>query len=240
MTKSLMTLMAGAAMLISSGCATKNYVRKEMSPTVNKINELDEMTAKNTNDIRDVDARATKGISDVNTKASEVDQKAQAAGQKATEAQTLASAANSKADVISNVVANLDNYRPVTEASVHFAFNSDVLTKRAKEALDQLAQEIPNTKGYIIELIGGTDSTGDPQYNYELSQRRAAAVTQYLAANHGVPAHKVYVIGLGEDKKAASNSSAAGRAKNRRVDVRLMTNIQENETPGANSPSGGK
>ena len=240
MTKSLMTLMAGAAMLISSGCASKNYVRKEMSPTVNKINELDEMTAKNTNDIRDVDARATKGISDVNTKASEVDQKAQAAGQKATEAQTMASAANSKADVISNVVANLDNYRPVTEASVHFAFNSDVLTKRAKEALDQLAQEIPNTKGYIIELIGGTDSTGDPQYNYELSQRRAAAVTQYLAANHGVPAHKVYVIGLGEDKKAASNANAAGRAKNRRVDVRLMTNIQENETPGANSPSGGK
>jgi outer membrane protein OmpA-like peptidoglycan-associated protein len=211
-----------------------------MSPTVNKINELDEMTAKNTNDIRDVDARATKGIADVNAKASEVDQKAQAAGQKATEAQTLASTANSKADVISNAVANLDNYRPVTEASVHFAVNSDVLTKRAKEALDQLAQEIPNTKGYIIELIGGTDSTGDPQYNYELSQRRAAAVTQYFAANHGVPAHKVYVIGLGEDKKAASNASAAGRAKNRRVDVRLMTNIQENSTPGANSPSGGK
>jgi outer membrane protein OmpA-like peptidoglycan-associated protein len=157
MTKSLITLMAGAAMLVSSGCATKNYVRKEMSPTVNKINELDEITAKNSNDIRDVDARATKGIADVNTKAADVDQKAQAAGQRASEAQTLASAANSKADVISNAVANLDNYRPVTEASVHFAFNSDVLTKRAKEALDQLAQEIPNTKGYNNELIGGTD-----------------------------------------------------------------------------------
>jgi outer membrane protein OmpA-like peptidoglycan-associated protein len=211
-----------------------------MSPTVNKINELDEITAKNSNDIRDVDARATKGIADVNTKAADVDQKAQAAGQKASEAQTLASAANSKADVISNAVANLDNYRPVTEASVHFAFNSDVLTKRAKEALDQLAQEIPNTKGYIIELIGGTDSTGDAQYNYELSQRRAASVTQYLAAEHGVPAHKVYVIGLGEDKKAASNADAAGRAKNRRVDVRLMTNVQENNTSASNSPSGGK
>lgn len=238
MTKSLIILMAGAAMLVSSGCASKNYVRKEMSPTVNKINELDEMTAKNTNDIRDVDARATKGIADVNSKAADVDQKAQAAGQRATEAQTLAANANSKADVISHAVANLDNYRPVTEASVHFGFNSDVLTKRAKEALDQLAEEIPNTKGYIIELIGGTDSVGDPQYNYELSQRRAASVTQYLASQHGVPAHKVYVIGLGKDKQAASNSTSAGRAKNRRVDVRLMTNVQEENA--SNSPSGGK
>ena len=79
MTKSLITLMAGAAMLVSSGCATKNYVRKEMSPTVGKINELDELTAKNTNDIKDVDAKATKGIADVNAKAADVDQKAQAA-----------------------------------------------------------------------------------------------------------------------------------------------------------------
>jgi outer membrane protein OmpA-like peptidoglycan-associated protein len=55
-----------------------------------------------------------------------------------------------------------------------------------------------------------------------------------------VPAHKVYVIGLGEDKKAASNGNAAGRAKNRRVDVRLMTNVQENNTSASNSPSGGK
>jgi outer membrane protein OmpA-like peptidoglycan-associated protein len=216
--------------MLASGCATKNYVRKEMSPSVNKINELDEMTAKTTNDIRDVDARAQKGIASVNDKAAAVDQKAQAAGQRATEAQTLANNAANRADVISNTVANLDNYRPVVEASVHFAFDSDVLTKKAKEALDQLAAQIPNTKGYIVELLGGTDSVGDPQYNYQLSQRRAAAVTQYLASQFQVPAHKVYVIGLGEDKTAAPNSNAAGRAKNRRVDVRLMTNVQENPT----------
>jgi OmpA-OmpF porin, OOP family len=230
MTKSLITIFAGAALAFSSGCATKNYVRKEMSPTVGKINELDELTAKTTNEIRDVDSRAQKGIADVNTKAAAVDQKAQAAGQRATEAQTLASTASNKADVIGNAVANLDNYRPVTEASVHFAFDSDALTKKAKDALDQLAAEIPNTKGYIIELLGGADSVGDPQYNYDLSQRRAAAVTQYLASEHSVPAHKVYVIGLGEDKSVAPNSSASGRAKNRRVDVRLMTNVQENDT----------
>lgn len=228
--KSLITMFAGAALMLASGCATKNYVRKEMSPTVNKINELDELTAKTTNDIRDVDSRAQKGITDVNDKAAAVDQKAQAAGQRASEAQTLANNAVNRADVLSNTVANLDNYRPVVEASVHFGFDSDVLTKKAKDALDQLAAQIPNTKGYIVELIGGTDSVGDPQYNYELSQRRAAAVTQYLASQYQVPAHKVYVIGLGEDKTAASNANSAGRAKNRRVDVKLMTNVQENPT----------
>ena len=73
MTKSLITIFAGAALAFSSGCATKNYVRKEMSPTVGKINELDELTAKTTNEIRDVDSRAQKGIADVNTKAAAVD-----------------------------------------------------------------------------------------------------------------------------------------------------------------------
>lgn len=234
MNKSFLTLMAAAAMLVSSGCATKNFVRKEMSPTVGKINELDDLTARNTKDIRDADQRAMSGINAVNTKAAEVDQKAQVAGQRATEAQTLAANANTKAEILSNTVANLDNYRPVTEASVHFAFNSDVLTKRAKEALDQLAEEIPATKGYIIELIGATDSVGSPEYNYILSQRRAAAVTQYLASTHNVPANKIYVIGLGEDKSVASNSSSKGRAKNRRVDVRLMTNVQDTETQALN------
>ena len=61
-------------------------------------------------------------------------------------------------------------------------------------------------------------------YNYALSQRRANAVIQYLASQHNIPAHKIYLIGLGKDKPVESNKTADGRAKNRRVDVRLMTN----------------
>jgi len=231
MNKFAVTLLAGA-LALTTGCATKNFVKKEMGPTVDKVNELDQLTAKNTNAIRDVDERAQKGISGVNAKAQEVDQKAQAAGQRANEAQTLASNASTRADQLGNVVANLDNYKPVAEASVHFGFDRAELTKKAKEALDQLAAEIPNTKGYIVELVGATDSIGDPQYNYDLSKRRAAAVTQYLASQHGVPAHKIYVIGIGEDKAAASNRDAQGRRENRRVDVRLMSN-----TSGENQPS---
>jgi OmpA-OmpF porin, OOP family len=223
-------------MAATIGCSTKNYVRQQTTPLINKTNELDDMTAKNSRDIKDVDARAQAGIQQVQTQAAAVDQKAQAAGQQASQAQTLANNANSRVDVLQNTVANLDNYRVVTETSVHFAFNKDNLTKDAKSALDQLATDVPNTKGYIITVEGATDSTGPEDYNYQLSQRRADSVIQYLAAEHNIPAHKIYLIGLGKDKPVDSNKTREGRAKNRRVDVRLMTNTTGNATP-AQSPA---
>lgn len=220
----------------STGCATKKYVRQETAPVIDRVNELDELTAKNTKEIRDVDSRAQQGIQSVNTKAEEADQKAQVAGQRAGEAQTLASETAQGVNRLEMTVANLDNYRPVVETSVHFGFDKADLTSKAKKALDLLAAELPNTKRYIIEVVGATDSTGDPQYNYQLSERRAAAVIQYLAAQHDVPAHKIYVVGLGKDQPVESNRTSAGRAKNRRVDVRLLTNTVDGDTAAQMNP----
>lgn len=231
MKRILIALCAVTGMLITTGCATKNYVRKEVTPVVDKVNELDDLTAKNSQQIRDVDTRTQQGLAGVNAKSAEADQKAQAAGTRAGEAQTLASDAATRAQKLSDVVANLDNYQPVAEASVHFGFDKAALTKKSKEALDLFAAEVPNAKGYIVELTGGTDSVGDKNYNYMLSERRASAVVQYLVANHNIPAHKIYVIGLGEDKEAAPNRSAKGRAENRRVEVRLLANMLNNNQP---------
>ena len=227
MNRSILVLLAGAAMVFNAGCATKKYVRNEAAPVINKTNELDDLTAKNTKDIRDVDARTQQGIQGVNDKTAAADQKAVAAGQAADQAQQAANQTTGKVDALTNTVVNLDNYREVSETSVHFAFNSAVLSKKAKAALDQLGTDIPNTKGYLIQLIGGTDSVGSAQYNYKLSEERASAVVQYLATQFNVPAYKIYVAGLGKDKEAAPNSTARGRAQNRRVDVQLMTNVQE-------------
>ncbi len=160
----------------------------------------------------------------MNAKTADVEQKAQAANQSATSAQQMADAANNRVGVLTNTVANLDNYRPVAETSVKFGFNKDNLTPKAMEALDQLAGTISTTKGYIISLEGSTDSVGSAEYNYDLSQRRADSVIQYLASKYNVPAHRIYVIGLGKDKPVESNKTREGRADNRRVDVRLMTN----------------
>ena len=240
MNRTSLTVLLAVSMAASVGCASKNYVRQETTPLINKTNELDDLTAKNSKDIKDVDARAQAGIQQVQAKTAEVDQKAQAAGQQADSAQTLATNAVHRVDTLQNTVANLDNYRVVTETSVHFGFDKDNLTKDAKAALDQIATDVPNTKGYLITVEGATDSVGDSEYNYGLSQRRADAVIQYLAAQHSIPAHKIYLIGLGKDKPVDSNKPREGRAKNRRVDVRLMTNTTASATPtsATNQPSG--
>jgi outer membrane protein OmpA-like peptidoglycan-associated protein len=244
MTRTSLVICLAASMVATVGCASKNYVKQQTTPLINKTNELDDLTAKNTKDIKDVDARVQAGLAAVNAKTADVDQKAQAAGQTAASAQQTADAANSRVGVLTNTVANLDNYHAVAETSVKFAFNRDNLTPKAKEALDQMAASIASTKGYIIALEGGCDSVGSTEYNYDLSQRRANSVIQYLASKYNVPAHKIYVIGLGKDKPVESNKTAAGRADNRRVDVRLMTNTVGGSTPattptttGQNNPS---
>jgi OmpA-OmpF porin, OOP family len=231
MNRTSLTVLLATTMAVSVGCASKNYVRQQTTPLINKTNELDDMTAKNSRDIKDVDQRAQAGIQQVQAKAAEVDQKAQAAGQQADQAQTSANNAVHRVDSLQNTVANLDNYHVVNESTVLFGFDKDNLTKQAKDQLDQLASAVPNTKGYIITVEGGTDSTGPADYNYALSQRRADSVIQYLASQHSVPAYKIYLIGLGKDKPADSNKTRDGRAKNRRVDVRLMTNSTDNTTP---------
>jgi OmpA-OmpF porin, OOP family len=225
----LVVVLSGSVLLLSAGCTTKNYVRKQTEPIIDKTNELDELTAKNTRAIRDVDAKAQQGIQGVNQKATEADQKAGDARTHADQAQTLATQAGTRVDALSKQVANLDSYHTVAETAVHFAFDKSNLTKKAKEALDQLLAEVPNTKGYLLVLEGGTDSTGPAGYNYKLSERRADAVVQYLATNN-IPAHKIYLIGLGEDKAAAPNTTKDGRAQNRRVDVRLMSNTSSEPT----------
>ncbi len=229
---SLMVVMAGAVLALGAGCSSKNYVRQQSQPIIDKTNTLDELTAKNNRDVHDVDARSQQGIQGVNQKAAAADVKALDARNRADQAGTLATQAVNRVDSLATQVANLDSYRPVLETSVHFAFNKADLTEKAQSALDQLVAEIPNTKGYIVVVEGDTDSVGNASYNYKLSERRADAVVQYLS-NKSVPAHKIFIIGYGKDHFVAENETSDGRAQNRRVDVRLMTNSTQDAPASA-------
>ncbi len=136
-----------AALVIGSlpftvGCATKNYVRNEVTPTINKVNELDDLTAKNTRDIKDVDARSQQGIQQVNSKAAAADQKALAAGQAADQANQNATKAGNRVTSLAGTVENLDNYKPVNERTVLFGFDKANLTRKDKQTLDDFAQQI--------------------------------------------------------------------------------------------------
>jgi len=237
MKRFLLPVVAVGALALAAGCATKTYVKQQTAPVINKVDELDDRTAQTTRGIRDTDQRAQQGIQGVEAHASAADQKALAAGQAADQAQLLASNANNGVQQLTAQVVNLDNYHPVTEAAVHFGFNKAELSKKDKAQLDEIGQQLPGVKGYIVQIEGRTDSVGDAAYNYELSKRRAAAVTQYLASKYSVPAHKVFIVGLGKDAPVEENRTTKGRAENRRVDVRLMTNNTEPANASAQPPA---
>lgn len=228
---------ASALLFLTAGCATKNYVRNQTTPLVQHTNELDDQTAANHRNLQDVDHRAGQGIQQAQSAAESADQKAISAGQAATQAQSSAQDALNHADSLASVVSNLDTYHQVATSDVHFAFDKAVLTRSDKGDLDTLGAQLANTKSYILEITGGTDSVGDKAYNYQLSERRAEAVAQYLAAKYNVPPHKFYLIGIGKDAEVASNSSASGRAKNRRVQIQLLSNSQQDATTAQTVPT---
>jgi len=216
-----------------TGCASKNYVRSQTTPLINQTNDLDAKTAADHRAIGDTDARAQQGIAGAQSAADVAGQHATAAGQAATAAGQNAQDAYNRVDTLAGVVANLDNYKPVSDVSVTFAFDKAVLTPADKKQLDGFAAALDSTRGYLLEVTGGTDSIGDAQYNYQLSQKRADAVVNYLATKYNVPPHKFYLIGIGKDRQIATDKTSAGRARNRRVEVKLMTNMGPTSTPSS-------
>lgn len=224
-----------AGLLMTTGCSTKNYVRSQTTPIIQQTNELDAKTSADHKTIVDTDDRSQKGIAGAMDAANTADQHAGAAGQSAEVAGKSAQDAVHRVDTLSGVVANLDTYKPLSDTSVTFAFDKAVLSASDRKQLDSFASTLATAKGYILEVTGGTDSTGDAQYNYLLSQRRADAVVNYLSAQHNIPPHKFYLIGIGKDQQVASDRTAAGRAKNRRVEIKLMSNMSSSDSATASS-----
>lgn len=105
-------------------------------------------------------------------------------------------------------------------ADTYFDFDKSVLKPEGKQAIQQLAQDL-NSRGANVQkitVVGNTDSKGSDAYNQKLSERRAAAVGNYMIEN-GVPASLIEAYGNGERNPVADNATAEGRAQNRRVDI---------------------
>lgn len=227
-----------AMVFLTAGCSTKNYVRSQTAPIITQTNDLEVRSANDHRAIVDMDERAQRGISNAQSAADQANARAMAAGQNADSANANAQEAYNRVDSLSGVVAGLDKYKPVADSSVTFGFDKAVLTKSDKAQLDELATGLDTRKHYILEVTGGTDSTGDKQYNYGLSQRRADAVVTYLAQKYNIPPHKFYLVGIGEDNAPASNKTAAGRRENRRVQVRVLSNMEEESTTASTGMAG--
>jgi OmpA-OmpF porin, OOP family len=153
------------------------------------------------------------------------------------EANKQATAANqqniaaTKATVDANAVetskrfSELSEYDTKDQLDVRFASGSTTISAADKEALTKLAHNAVNLTGYIIQVKGFADSSGNAAMNQKLSMERAQNVIAYLLQNCNVPVRHIIAPGaMGEAAPVASNETAQGRAENRRVEVKVLIN----------------
>jgi OOP family OmpA-OmpF porin len=137
----------------------------------------------------------------------------------------VAAEARSEAGAANERISALDDYDVGEAVTVNFRVNSAVLSPEAKQQLDTLAEKALSAKGFMIEVAGHTDSTGSEAKNIRLSRDRADSVVQYLVMNHKIPARRfITPMGYGKTSAVADNTTAAGRAQNRRVEVKMLLN----------------
>jgi outer membrane protein OmpA-like peptidoglycan-associated protein len=195
--------------------ASKQYVRRHVQPIQDRVNELDEITADSSRKIKDVDTRAQQGIQMVSAKTSLADQHAQDAANKAQMAQQTLASLGTRVTTDETVVGNIDQYKSGAQTEIRFRPGQTVLSKQAKDALDDLAAQVKGQHGYIIEVQGF--SSGRGQAAIANSKKMADSVERYLVLNHDVPAYRIYVVGMG-------NASQEKRAVGTRIEVSLLKN----------------
>jgi len=246
-----------ALTLMGTGCATKKYVAKTVSPveqrvtgTEGKNTEQDKQIAAQGQQIEEADrdlSRTKEKLSDTDAKATQAGQAAAAADQKAGAAQQSADGARQAADGAKSFAEDginrlgqtmdaMNKYQMVKSETVLFAVNQDKLTTDGKAQLDELSKQVSGLNRYIIEVQGFTDKTGSPVYNDTLSERRAQAVARYLANQYQIPVRNISMLGSGYAQPVADDKTRDGRKQNRRVEIRLW--VPSNES-AKNVSSGG-
>jgi outer membrane protein OmpA-like peptidoglycan-associated protein len=201
--------------LILHPFASKAYVRRHVQPIQDRVNELDELTGESSRMIKDVDARAQKGIQMASAKSSLADEHAQDAANRAQVANQTVASLGTRVTTDETVVGNLDQYKAGAQTEIRFRPGQTVLSKQAKDALDELAAQVKGKHGYIIEVQGF--SSGRGQVAIANSKKMADSVERYLVLNHEVPAYRIYVIGMG-------NAPEEKRTVGTRIEVSLLKN----------------
>lgn len=193
--------------VLLSGCATRKFVRDGAMAQDKKIADIETQVEANQRGLQQGEERLD-GMSD---ELAEAERIGRDAGNRADEAYQLA-----KGKLLYEVV--------LSEVAGDFAFDSAEFTEAAAQRLDELASRLRSENANVyLEIQGHTDSTGPESYNLKLGLRRAEAVRRYLNSKHGIPLHRMSVISYGESKPVADNSTREGRAKNRRVEIRVLS-----------------
>jgi len=153
------------------------------------------------------------------------------ASAKADAAQRMADSAFKDAAMANARINGLDSYDLIKTIPVLFATGSATINAAGKAALDEAAtwakgeKEKGNANGWLVQVVGFADTKGNTAKNRSLSSRRAKSVIDYLVLKYDMDLRRlVQPYGYGESKPIANNNTAAGRAQNRRVELRVLQN----------------
>lgn len=209
--------------------ARKKWVNRQLDPVKDRLNELDQLQAKNAADIKDVDQRAQNGIHAAQSTADQANTTAGQAQQTAGQAQQVAEQASNKTNQLGQTVANLDQYHPINNLDINFRPGQRMLNAKATDALDQVVTQLQGQKGYIVEVEGYSHARG--MAGVESSRHMADAVVRYLA-EHQIPIWRIHEVALGNAPVSSQNGEEHPGSV---VRVSLM----ENSLAALNSPNGG-
>jgi outer membrane protein OmpA-like peptidoglycan-associated protein len=208
--------------LVAHPFANKKYVQRQVGPIRDRLNELDQLTSESSKTIKDVDARAAQGIQLASEKSSMADQHATDAATKAQLAQTAATQVSGRVSDAEHMVGSLDQYKGTGQTEIRFRAGQTVLSKAAKDALDEMAAPLKDQRSYIIEVKGF--AAGHRQAAIASSQKMADSVVRYLVLNHQIPVYRIYVMSMGNAQVAGAGGTMAKHTSGGRVEVNLMKN----------------
>lgn len=205
--------------LVTHPFANKKYVQRLTRPIKDRVNELDEITAANATSIKDIDSRSQHGLQLASEKSSLADGHATDASNKAQMAQTAATTASTRVSNAEQMVGNLDQYKGTAQTEIRFRSGQTVLSKQAKDALDEMAAQLKDQHNYIIEVRGYAAGHGTAAI--ATSQKMADSVMRYLVLNYNIPVYRIYVLSMGN---TPVEGVAAKRMSGGRVEVNLLKN----------------
>jgi len=197
------------ALLGSTACVTKKVYRKDMEQNDSRIKGVESGVEQNERRVEDLGKETDQKISEVRGTAEKAVEIGNTALSKAAAAEKAA-----KGKILWETTLSDDR--------VKFSFDASSIPAEAQTDLNDLAAKVKGMdKAVYLEIEGHTDNIGNESYNLDLGQKRAEAVRHYLSTQ-GIPLHAMSVISYGESKPVADNDTKEGRAKNRRVVVRVL------------------
>jgi outer membrane protein OmpA-like peptidoglycan-associated protein len=215
--------------------ARKKYVQRQTEPIRDRVNELDDLTAANTKTIKDTDSRAQAGIKLASDKADQADQHAVDAGNKATAAQQSAQQVTARVQNVETVVSNIDQYKASNQTEIRFRPGQTVLSKNAKDAIDEMATSVKGQRGYIFEVQGF--SSGKGQSAITASQKMAESVVRYLVLTHEIPVYRIYLVGMGNAPAPSDDTAKTKHVNGGRVEISLLKNDLEQLSANTGAPA---